>query len=47
MMTIPTHTMAYLKEGERLYCCLPLYHAAGGVACVCSCLVSGATMVMR
>lgn len=37
----------YLKPGDRQYCCLPLYHSAGGVIGLCGALKSGATMVIR
>ena len=48
MMTMPARTMGYLKEGSsRMYCCLPLYHSAGGLLGVGSALISGCTLVIR
>lgn len=37
----------YLKPGDRQYCCLPLYHSAGGVIGLSGALKSGSTMVLR
>lgn len=47
MMTLPATHMAYLGVGERIYCCLPLYHSAGGLLGAGSALVNGATLVLR
>ena len=47
MMTLPCSEMAYLREGERVYCALPLYHSAGGILGVGGSLVTGATLVFR
>lgn len=47
MMTLPFRTMGYLGLGSRIYCVLPLYHAAGGVSCAVAALLSGATVVLR
>ncbi|CAM9114478.1 unnamed protein product [Ectocarpus fasciculatus] len=48
MMTMPARTMGYLKEGHsRMYCCLPLYHSAGGMLGAGSALASGCTLVIR
>lgn len=48
MMTLPCRKMGYLREGEsRMYCCLPLYHSAGGLLGAGSALLSGCTLVMR
>lgn len=37
----------YLKPGDRQYCCLPLYHSAGGIIGLSGALKSGSTMVLR
>ena len=37
----------YLRPGQRLYCCLPLYHSAAGVIGMSGIIKSGATMVLR
>jgi hypothetical protein len=47
MMTLPCEEMAYLREGERMYCALPLYHSAGGILGAGGCLLTGATLVFR
>jgi fatty-acyl-CoA synthase len=47
MMTLPSSEMAYLREGERMYCALPLYHSAGGILGAGAALVTGATLVFR
>jgi fatty-acyl-CoA synthase len=48
MMTLPARYMGYLKEGRSiLYCCLPLYHSAGGLLGAGSALLSGCTLVIR
>lgn len=47
MMTLPCSEMAYLREGERVYCALPLYHSAGGILGVGGSLITGATLVFR
>ena len=47
MMTVPFRVMGYLDIGSRIYCCLPLYHAAGGVSGAAAALLSGATVVLR
>ncbi|KAI1506048.1 fatty-acyl-CoA synthase [Biscogniauxia marginata] len=35
-----------LKPGDRIYTCLPLYHAAAHVLCVTLCIAKGATVVL-
>ncbi|KAI1779247.1 fatty acid transporter [Hypoxylon cercidicola] len=35
-----------LKPGDRMYTCLPLYHASAQVVCCLPCIASGATMVL-
>ncbi|KAK5635725.1 hypothetical protein RRF57_011437 [Xylaria bambusicola] len=35
-----------LKPGDRMYTCLPLYHASGLVLCAMPCFFSGATVVL-
>ncbi|KAI0204144.1 fatty-acyl-CoA synthase [Astrocystis sublimbata] len=35
-----------LKPGERMYTCLPLYHASGLGLCMLPCLFTGATVVL-
>jgi acyl-CoA synthetase (AMP-forming)/AMP-acid ligase II len=47
MMTLPCSEMAYLRDDERMYCALPLYHSAGGILGAGGCLLSGATLVFR
>lgn len=37
----------YLKPGDNQYCCLPLYHSAGGIIGLSGALKSGSTMVLR
>eukprot|EP00601_Ochromonadales_sp_CCMP2298_P000467 CAMPEP_0173186140 /NCGR_PEP_ID=MMETSP1141-20130122/9966_1 /TAXON_ID=483371 /ORGANISM="non described non described, Strain CCMP2298" /LENGTH=462 /DNA_ID=CAMNT_0014109789 /DNA_START=170 /DNA_END=1554 /DNA_ORIENTATION=- len=40
-------TFCYLQSGQSVYCCLPLYHSAGGMMGAGGCLRSGATMVLK
>lgn len=47
MMTLPCSNMAYLRDDQRMYCALPLYHSAGGILGAGGCLLTGATLVFR
>ena len=44
---LPLVYLGYLRTGVRMYCCLPLYHSAGGMVGVSACIQTGATMVLR
>jgi acyl-CoA synthetase (AMP-forming)/AMP-acid ligase II len=44
---LPLIYLGYLALGVRMYCCLPLYHSAGGMVGVSACIQTGATMVIR
>lgn len=44
---MPVATFCYLKPGDRLYTCLPLYHSAAGMLGAGGILRTGATMVVR
>ena len=35
-----------LRSGDRVYCCLPLYHTAGGVMAAGAALLSGGSLVI-
>jgi len=39
--------LAGITASDRIYCCLPLYHTAGGVVAVSMALLNGATLVLR
>ena len=47
LSSMPISTFCYLKPGDRLYTCLPLYHSAAGMLGIGGVLRSGATMVIR
>lgn len=44
---IPMPVVCYLRPGDRVYNCLPLYHSAAGMLGVGGALTSGATLVIR
>lgn len=41
------HLGGRLKENDRIYCALPLYHSSGGIGATCSCILSGGTLVIK
>jgi fatty-acyl-CoA synthase len=45
--TLPVSCFLRLKQGDRFYNCLPLYHSAGGMVALGGCFRAGATMVLR
>jgi fatty-acyl-CoA synthase len=47
LVGLPLITMTNLGVGIRSYCCLPLYHGAGGILGVSAVIQTGATMVIR
>ena len=40
-------TVMSLREGDRIYTVLPLYHTAGGTVASGLCLLHGLTMILR
>lgn len=45
--SLPVQVVCYLRPGDRVYNCLPLYHSAAGMLGVGGALNSGATLVIR
>ena len=40
-------TLAHVKPRDKIYCALPLYHSAGGMIGVSTCILTGCSMVLR